>query len=94
MSECGISCSFIGPVKQSLLKQDDIYMYMICLDSNTDPNPVADNEIKANASRTRGKALDVYRVTTAHYGGPVIMNSVPTLINTVFSINLTYSKSK
>ena len=63
-----------------------IYMYMIFLDSNTDPNPEADNEIKADTSRTCGKALDMYSVTAAyiHYGGPVVMNSVQTLVNTVF----------
>ena len=75
-------------------------MYMICLDSSTDPNSVADNEIKEDASLNRGKALDVYGVTAEHvyYGGPVIMNYGQTLMNTIFfnkeipsSRNSTYS---
>ena len=61
-------------------------MYMICLDSSTDPNPVADGGIKADASLNRRKALDRYGVTALQVcnSGPVVVNCIQTLINTVF----------
>ena len=66
------------------MEEEGAIIYMICLDSSTEPNTVTDDEMKkAIASLNRGKAPDVYGVTAEHiyYGEPAVMNCVQTLIN-------------
>ena len=61
-------------------------IYVICLDSRTEPSPVTDDKVKkAASSLNRGKAPDAYGVTAEHiyYGGQKVMNCVKMLINNI-----------